>query len=211
MPDNTILVALVEDDARFADAIETLLNHTPGFRCESRHATGKAALEHLAKSHAHVVLVDLALPDMDGVEVIRRLRQVVPRIRPLVLSRFEDPDRVFAAACAGAFGYVLKAEVGRTLLEAITDVCNDRCSMSPAISRRAWEMLKHHGPGPVLPEEALTSRENDILVTLKNHPAWMNKEIGDHLEIKAGTVANYLTGIYRKLHIKNRYQLRHKK
>ena len=141
-----IHVALIEDETRFADTLETLLDHAPGFSCVGRYGTAAAALAGLPASRPQVALVDLHLPDMDGVELIRRLRGIAPAVRPLVLSKFDDTDHVFAAICSGAFGYVLKTDGSRALLDAIEAVHSGQGGMSPSIARRAIELLRGRCP-----------------------------------------------------------------
>jgi DNA-binding NarL/FixJ family response regulator len=141
------------------------------------------------------------------VEVIRRLQRVAPRVRPLVLSRFDDADRVFAAVCAGALGYVLKAEAGRTLLGAIADVHGGDAGISPSIARRALELLRRQDVGPDHLDGALTPRETEVLEAAKAHPDWQNKDIARQLKISHRTVANHLSRIYAKLHLFGREDL----
>lgn len=205
-----IRVALIEDETRFADTLETLLDHTPGLRCVGRYGTATAALAGLSDSRPQVVLVDLHLPDMEGVELIRRLREAVPVVRPLVLSKFDDPDHVFAAICAGAFGYVLKTDGSRALLDAIEAVHAGLGGMSPSIARRAIGLLRDHRPTPIPPTregEKLTAREEEVLQALVGHPLWENKEIATALGMSHHTVANHLTRIYTKLHAGGRDEL----
>lgn len=202
----SIRVALVEDEIPFAHAISTSLEHSPGFECIGTFPTIKEALKRIPKLLPEVVLVDLHLPDGDGKECIRQLREAAPTSLPLVLSKFDDPAQIFEAIRAGAFGYVLKTDGTRSLLDAIEAVAGGLAFMSPSIARRTLDELRKPAPKPATnSEESLTPRERGVLDQLRQ--GLDNKQIAEALRISPKTVAAHISQIYRKLHIKGRKDL----
>lgn len=188
-----IRVALIEDEAGFAHGIRCLLENSPGFKFIEWYDRGQSALKGLNPSDVDVVAVDLHLPDVDGVECIRQLGQREPPVPCLVLSKFGESDKIFAAFCAGARGYVLKSDGGREFLDAVEAVHDGKIGISPAIASRAIELLKS------LVESPLTERESTILKLAERRLD--NKQIADELGISYKTVANHLTTIFRKLRV----------
>ena len=197
----TIKVSIVEDDAASAESLSRILNGTPGFRCLSTHATGEDALIDLPFSDVHIVLMDLSLPGIGGAECIRRLRQRSEKLLFMVLTVWEDHEKIFESLKAGASGYLLKKTPPAEILEAIVELSLGGSPMSPAIARKVTRFF-HTNPSTAGELGELTDREREVLHHLSQ--AHSNKEIAAHLQISYDTVRNHLRSIYEKLHVRSR-------
>jgi DNA-binding NarL/FixJ family response regulator len=192
---------LIEDDAGFADALSRILNGTPGFRCLSTHATGEDALEDLPFAEANVVLVDLSLPGIGGVECIRRLRDRSDKTLFMVLTVHEDAARIFESLKAGATGYVLKKTAPAQILEAIAELVSGGAPMSSAIARKVAQHFHNGGLGSDQIGD-LTDREREILHQLSSGHS--DKEIAEQMGNSIHTVRNHIKSIYAKLEVHSR-------
>lgn len=198
-----ISVALVEDNRALAEALQVLLEGTPGFRFVSAHPDTEDAVATLTRKHVDVVLVDISLPGASGVECVRRLRRLRPNMNILMFTVNEDTNRLFEALTAGANGYLLKSTPPADILVAIQDVAAGGAPMTPSIARR---VLQHfHQPRKAKDEvETLSTRESEILHQLsQGHTA---KEIATALHLSPDTVRNHIKSIYAKLQVHNRAQ-----
>jgi len=200
-----IRVALVEDETDFAQVVAVLIRNSPGFEWAGHFGTMAHALKEIQSVKPDVVLVDLELPDGDGETCIRRLRKQAHWLRPVVLSKFDDSARIFAALVAGAFGYIHKGDGPRAMLDGIEAVARGQGTMSPSIARRAIELLQQQPDSKVANPEPLTAREQEIMERIQCGDS--NKDIANRFGISPYTVANHLTGIYRKLHVRNRAEV----
>ena len=197
----TIKVSIVEDDAASAESLSRILNGTPGFRCLSTHATGEDALIDLPFSDVHVVLMDLSLPGIGGAECIRRLRQRSEKLLFMVLTVWEDHEKIFESLKAGASGYLLKKTPPAEILEAIVDLSRGGSPMSPGIARKVTRFF-HTNPSTAGELDELTDREREVLHHLSQGHS--NKEIADQIGIKNNTVRNHVANIYAKIHVRSR-------
>ena len=197
----TIKVSIVEDDAGFADALSRILNGTPGFRCLSTHATGEDALADLPFGEVDVALVDLSLPGITGAECIRRLRDRADKPLFMVLTIWEDTERIFESLKAGATGYLLKKTPPAEILESIVELSRGGSPMSPGIARKVTQFF-HAIPSTAGDLDELTDREREVLHQLAQGHA--NKEIAALLRIRYDTVRNHVRSIYTKLHVRSR-------
>lgn len=200
-----IRIAIVEDELDYSKTLATLVGSTPGFECVGAVASIAEAVQKLPPIAPHVVLVDLRLADGDGIQCIRELRQVCPSTKPLVLSKFDEPARIFDAIVAGAYGYLLKTDGLRRMLDAVEAVMNGQGAMSPSIARRAMELLRKQARPEVEDDESLTPKETEVLDLVRQ--GLTSKEVADRLSMSHHTVANHLTRIYKKLHINRRSDL----
>ena len=197
----SIKVSIVEDDARTREALKTILDGTPGFRCLSAHSSAEEALKELPFEKADVVLMDLSLPRMSGIECVRRLKERRPKLLLMVLTVHEDTDRIFQSLEAGAAAYLLKKTPPAEIIEGIRELVDGGSPMSPAIARKvvqAFERPQHQAPGM----ERLTSSECTVLERLMRGDFY--KEIADGLDISPHTVRNHIHHIYEKLQVKSR-------
>lgn len=193
-------VAIVEDDTILRNSLAKLLGGTRGVRCLAACATAEDALEKLPGLKPNVVLMDLNLPQMSGIECIRRLKELLPTTPVIVLTVYEDSEHIFRALKAGACGYLLKRSEPEEVLDAIKDAYEGGSPMSSQIARRV--VLSFHEPAKGSDQVCLTERENEILSFLSK--GFANKEIADKMNISVPTVRTHLRHIYEKLHVRSR-------
>lgn len=199
--DGTIRVALVEDDVRVREGLVSLINTAAGFKCVAACASAEEALKRLPPLSPEVVLMDIHLPGMTGIECIRRLKQQQPRMQITMLTVFEDHDRIFQSLATGATGYLLKQTPPEKLLEAISELHRGGSPMSAQIARRVVETFQRPAPAAA-PEADLTPREQEVVRLLAR--GFLYKEIADQLGLSVETVRTHLHRIYDKLHVRSR-------
>jgi len=198
---NIITVSIVDDEADLREHIAGYLAATGNIRCKSAYASAADALEHLPQDKPDVILMDINLGDMNGIECVRRLTALVPEAQVLMLTVFEDTDQIFRALAAGASGYLLKRLSPKKLLEAIEEVYAGGSPMSAPIARKVVQSFKiapAHGGSSV----ELSPRERSVLDGLVGGLAY--KQIADQLGVSIHTVRNYIRRIYEKLHVHTR-------
>lgn len=200
-PDNAIRVVLVEDDPTVREGLRMLLNGSPGFRCAAAYGSGEEALRNLEGVNAQVVLMDIHLPGISGIECVVQLKERYPSLSIIMLTVFEDNEAIFTSLAAGATGYLLKKTPPARLLEAITEVYNGGSPMSGQIARKVVETFQKK-PSSASPAANLSKREEEILSCLAK--GYMYKEIAGQLNISVETVRTHLRNIYEKLHVRTR-------
>ena len=193
-----IRVSIVEDDAKLRETLVRYFAGQPGFRCLSAYPNAEAALADLPQNPPDVVLMDINLPGMSGIECVSRLRQVAPSLKIIMLTVFEESEQVFKALSAGAFGYLVKSNRPAKILEAIREVHGGGSPMSGHIARKVVQSFQTQAA--VRAEtDTLTARELEVLQGLsRGHPY---KEIAGNLGISLSTVRTYIQRIYEKLHV----------
>ena len=197
----TIRVCVVEDDPVVREQLVHQLNRAHGFTCVSSHRTAEAALEEIPKHHPDVVLMDINLPRMDGIDCVRQLKAAHPRLQFLMLTVYDDSERIFQSLTAGASGYLLKRTSSRQLLEAVRDVHQGGSPMTSHIARKVVQFFNQQAR--LAPElEQLSSRELEVLDHLSRGRLY--KEIAELLAISLDTVRKHLQSIYNKLHVHSR-------
>jgi DNA-binding NarL/FixJ family response regulator len=197
----TITVSIVDDEADLRKHIAGYLAATGNIRCISAYATAEEALACLPQDKPDVVLMDINLGEMDGIECVRRLTALMPDAQVLMLTVFEDTEKIFHALAAGASGYLLKRLSPKKLLEAIEEVCAGGSPMSAPIARKVVKSFK--ATPPQGDESAdLSPREHSVLDGLAAGLAY--KQIADQLGVSIHTVRNYIRRIYEKLHVRSR-------
>ena len=196
-----INVAIVEDNRSFRDKLATYLNESPGFHCVCVCDSAEDALKFIPRHRPEVVLMDLHLPNMSGVDCTRRLKDLCPAVRILVLTVYEDNDRIFGALKSGASGYLLKRADPADILRAIQEVKLGGAPMSSQIACRVVESFRET-PRDQARSELLSQREEEILKELSK--GYSSKEIGENLSISVTTVNTHLQHIYEKLHVRSR-------
>src|SRR6266496_1338748 len=197
----SIKVAIVEDDEQVRENLAELIRETKGFECTGTYASGEQALESLPRHRVDVVLMDVNLPGMSGVECVRRLKSVLPDVPVVILTVYDDSDRIFQALQMGASGYLLKRSTAEEILRAIQEVLRGGAPMSSYIARKVVQSFQRQGPSDQ-PAENLSKREIEVL----NYVArgYTNKETAEALGLSAETVHGYLKTIYSKLHVRSR-------
>jgi len=196
-----IQVSIVEDNEQLRGTLARLLNRADGFACLSQYGTAEAALEGLPKDRPQVVLMDINLPGLNGVECVRRLKQIAPEISAVMLTAYEDTENIFNALAAGANGYLLKRAPRAELLEAIREVHRGGSPMTTHIARKVVQSFQRAAPVPQ-PGETLSAREQEVLDHLSH--GFLYKEIADKMGISYETVHTYIRRIYEKLQVRTR-------
>ncbi len=194
-------VAIIEDDRRILDSLELLVDGTPELRCVGAFGSAEAGLAGLAAAAPDVVLLDIQLPGLSGIEALARLKALLPNVPVLMLTVYEDSETVFDALRHGASGFLTKRTAPAALLEAIQQVHAGGSPMSPHIARKVVQHFHRLGPS-VRPAENLTAREIEVLSLLAQGRLY--KEIADQLGIAHETVRSHLSSIYAKLQVRTR-------
>ena len=197
-----INVSIVEDDEGIRDSWTILLNGNTGMRCISTHSSAEEALEEIPKLKPNVVLMDINLPKMTGIECVKVLKEKCPEVQILMLTMYEDSDQIFESLTAGASGYLLKRDTPAKVLEAIDDVTKGGSPMSPKIARVVVQYFQKKQPSANSAVEVLSKRELQLLDLLAQ--GFRYKEIADQLSISFDTVRSHLRNIYEKLHVTSR-------
>jgi len=200
-----ILVSIVEDNDKLRGTLAKVISCTEGFRCVSDYGNAEDALADLPKVKPDVVLMDINLPGMNGVECVRKLKILLPATQVMMLTVYEDTDNIFNALAAGASGYMLKRTPAKELIEAIHEVKRGGSPMTTHIARKvvlsfqqsAATAAKHAGE---LSE--LSEREQQVLDLLSQ--GLIYKEIAEKLQISYETVHTYIRRIYEKLQVRTR-------
>lgn len=196
-----IKVALVEDTRGIREGWAKLIDGFSGYHCVCACGSGEDALKNVPQAQPDVVLMDINLPGMSGIECTARLKQLLPQVQILIVTVHADNERVFNALQAGASGYLLKRTTPAELLEAIADVLRGGAPMTGEIARKVIASFRR--PAPMTIKDAgLTPREEEILALLTQ--GYANKEIADRLAVSFDTVRTHLRHIYEKLHVRSR-------
>lgn len=196
-----ISVSIVDDEKKLCKSIATFLNGSEGFRCVSIYGSAEAALQHLPADKPDVVLMDINMAGMDGIECVRQLKILAPQIQILMLTVYEDTEQIFKALAVGATGYLLKRLEPDELLQAIRDVIDGGSPMSNSIARKvvaSFQEANRVGE----PQYLLSPREQSVLDCLAKGLAY--KQIADQLDISINTIRTHLRHIYEKLHVQSR-------
>jgi DNA-binding NarL/FixJ family response regulator len=197
----SITVSIVEDNKGTREVLQSLLAEASGIQCKAAYATGEDAVRDLPRDPPDVALVDINLPGMDGIQCVIKLRAALPKLRVLMLTRYEESDMIFNALRAGASGYLLKKTIPVELAPAIEQVHSGGAPMSMQIARQVVHFF-HRSPETTSEVETLTAREQEILVQLSK--GFLYKEIADSLGISLDTVRVHVKHIYEKLHVRSR-------
>jgi DNA-binding NarL/FixJ family response regulator len=201
----SISVSIVEDDAQARQILSDWIRRTDGFRFVSEHGTAESALAQLPKENPTVVLTDINLPGLNGIECVRRLKAVLPQTQFVMLTVYEDADHIFHALSAGATGYLLKHTPRGELLAALKQVHAGGSPMTSNIARKVVQSFQQQAPPAATADTSeLSPRENEVLDLLAR--GYLYKEIADSLEISLPTVSTYIRRIYEKLHVRSRAQ-----
>jgi DNA-binding NarL/FixJ family response regulator len=196
-------VIVVEDDSGLREQLVKILNSGPGIRCIGACPSAEDALRLIPARKPDVVLMDIRLPGMSGIDCVAELRQVLPALQIIMLTVYEDSESIFRALKAGAAGYLVKSGPPAKLLEAIVDVSKGGAPMSSHIARKVVQHFHRAGPAPSR-EEDLSPREREVLDLLAG--GYIYKEIGDKLKISPETVRTYVKNICEKMHVRSRLE-----
>jgi DNA-binding NarL/FixJ family response regulator len=196
-----ITVSIVEDNDQLRATLARLISKAEDFHCVSQYANAEAALEGLPKDKPQVVLMDINLPGINGVECVRRLKQIAPEIAAVMLTAYEDTENIFNALAAGATGYLLKRAPRAELLDAMREVHRGGSPMTTHIARKVVQSFQKTAPSPQA-EGVLSAREQEVLDHLSQ--GFLYKEIAEKMGISYETVHTYIRRIYEKLQVRTR-------
>ena len=197
-----VKVVLVEGKPGVRDSWVKLVNSLPGFSCVQACTSGEDALRVVPAVNPDVVLMDIFLPRMSGIECTARLKLQLPKVQILILTAVEDDELVFMALEAGADGYLLKRTTPEDLRAAMVNVLGGGAPMTSEIARRVVESFRRASKQQQKPAVHLTTREEEVLILLSK--GYSNKEIANQLAIGTETVGSHLKHIYEKMHVRSR-------
>lgn len=197
----SLSVSIVEDDEDIRSNLAHLISRAPGFRLASVHGSAEEALEEIPAVAPTVVLMDINLPGMSGIDCVRQLKAAQPQLQIVILTIYEDSDQIFQSLRAGASGYLLKRTPGKMILESLRDVTSGGSPMNSHIARKVVQFFNQIAQ-PDDAMAALSAREREVLEHLSRGRLY--KEIAEHLSISLDTVRKHLQSIYQKLHVHSR-------
>ncbi len=198
-----IRVSIVEDDRVVREQLVHLLEVAHGFACVSNHPSAETALEELPLINPDVVLMDIHLPKMSGIDCVRRLKARIPATQFVMLTVYEDADVIFRSLLAGAVGYLLKGRsgLGAPVLAAVRDAATGGSPLNSLIARKIVQYF-HHQPARSGHDQPLSTREREVLELLSKGLPY--KEIADMLQVNIETVRKHCHHIYEKLQVSSR-------
>lgn len=196
-------VAVVEDDPGLRKQLVEILGTAPDIECVGVYGSGEEALKAIPTLNPNVVLMDIQLPGMSGIQCVAELTRLVPAIQTVMVTVYEDSERIFSALKAGANGYLVKSSPPSQLLDAIRDAHGGGSPMSSHIARKVVQHFHMIGPA-TKPKQNLSARELQVLELLST--GFIYKEIADKLNIGVETVRTYVKSICQKMHVRNRVE-----
>lgn len=196
-----IKVGIVEDNKTLREGFETLLNRTPDFQCVCTCETVAEALKKIPLAKPDVVLMDIQLPDSTGVECTAKLKELMPRLNIVIVTVYEDSERIFQALRAGACGYLLKRAQPEKVIAAIKEAQEGGVPMTPEIARKVIGQFRQEATA-ASEMDNLTDREREVLELVMHGLG--NKTIADRLGVTVAAVKFHLQHIYEKLHVHSR-------
>jgi len=196
-----IRIAIFEDNKLVRESFEAILNGTDGFICTGSYPNCNNLYADLNRSRPDAVLMDIEMNGVNGIEATRMIKEKYSEIKILIQTVFEDDDKIFAAICAGASGYILKKTSPAKLIDALNDLCSGGAPMSPGVAARVLYLFQQFAPAERTDSvsEILSHREKEILSLIKEGYNFHN--IADKLFISYDTVRTHVRSIYRKLHV----------
>jgi len=200
----SISVSIVEDDGQAREILADWIRRAEGFRCVSEHGSAESALVALPTAKPEVVLMDINLPGLNGIECVRQLKPILPGTQFLMLTVYEDADHIFNALMVGATGYLLKQTPRNELLAALKQVHAGGSPMTSNIARKVVQSFQRHSQAADADTVELSPREAEVLELLAR--GYLYKEIAEALTISLPTVNTYIRRIYEKLHVRSRAQ-----
>lgn len=195
-------IAIVEDNHTIRAALVELVNSIPGCLCTGDFDTGEEALKFIPRLKPDLVMMDIHLPNLSGIECTLQLKESLPELAVLILTVYEDEDKIFQALQAGASGYILKRSHPDEIVRALHEMLAGGAPMTPTIARKVVDSLSRAPRTPRSPDESLSRRETEVLESLTKGSS--NKEIADELNITVDTIRWHLKQIYHKFHVHGR-------
>jgi DNA-binding NarL/FixJ family response regulator len=196
-----VKVSIIEDDDWIRENLASQIGQAEGFTCVSSFSNGEEALNRIQESMPDVVLMDINLPRMNGIECVKKLKLLLPSTQVLMLTVYEDSEKIFDSLLAGASGYLLKRTPQAEIIEAIADVHRGNSPMTGHIARKVVQYFNVRGNAETEIQK-LSKREKEVLDQLAQGMAY--KEIADVLSLSIDTIRMHIKGIYGKLHVHSR-------
>ena len=202
---NDIRVIVFEDNELIRSSLQQLLNSSPGFICCRTVEDGRNWEHHIISYKPDVVLMDIEMPGINGIELTSKMIQLCPDIKILIQTVFNDSEKIFKALCAGASGYILKTDTPQKYLDSIKEISEGGAAMSSTVAKKTLNFFKNANvvlTTPYNKEYNLTEREEEILRLMIDR--FQYREIADKLFISYDTVKTHIKHIYKKLHVSSR-------
>jgi DNA-binding NarL/FixJ family response regulator len=200
-----IAVSIIEDDSQARQILSDWIRRAEGFQFVSEHGSAESAVAALPQEKPAVVLTDINLPGINGIEAVRKLKVAMPETQFVMLTVYEDADHIFHALTAGATGYLLKQTPRNELIAALRQVHAGGSPMTSNIARKVVQSFQQQRSAPAAGDGAeLSPREHEVLDLLAR--GYLYKEIAESLSISLPTVNTYIRRIYEKLHVRSRAQ-----
>jgi DNA-binding NarL/FixJ family response regulator len=194
-----IRIIIVEDNKTIRDGLALLINATEGLKCVAKYKDCESMLQEVKQDEPDLILMDIGLPGMSGIEGIKKVREIFPDILVLILSVYEDDDNIFDALCAGACGYLIKKTPPARLIEAIQEAHEGGSPMSAHIARKVVGYFQQNVKNFDNVDINLSDREKEILASLSKGNSY--KMIADSSSISIDTVRYHIRNIYKKMHV----------
>jgi DNA-binding NarL/FixJ family response regulator len=202
-----IRVTLFEDNKLVRDALQAILNGTPGFSCSGTFADGNCWESDITRSQPDVVLMDIEMPGLNGIEITRKICDKFPNVRILMQTVFNDSEKIFLALCAGASGYILKNDPPHKIIEAIKEVYSGGAPVSSTVAKKILGFFANQNVILVAPgseDYHLSEREKEILHLMVE--AFNYRAIAEKTFVSYETIRTHVKNIYKKLHVTSRHE-----
>jgi DNA-binding NarL/FixJ family response regulator len=197
-----INVAIFEDNRSLRESLAVLIAGSPGFACTGSFADGRKVLQDIQSSEPDVVLMDIEMPGIPGIEAVKLIKEKFPHIKILMQTVFDDDDKIFASICAGASGYLLKKTSPSKILDAIKETAEGGAPMTPSVAARVLQMFQKQGAQVPAEFIEFSEREKEILKHLVTGDSY--KMIAAACFITIDTVKSHIKNIYQKLHVNSK-------
>lgn len=198
-----IRVAIVEDNNTLRQSLEQLFNHKDGMKCVASLGNLMNVISDLSKAKPDIVLMDIGLPNISGIEGVRTIKSNFDFVQLLMFTVFEDDDKIFEAIRAGASGYLLKKTPPEEIVDSVIELYNGGAPMSPSIARKVIKAFQTQ-PSTVMEDSQLTAREKEILYSLVDGLSY--KKIAEKYFVSISTIRTHICNIYHKLHVNSKSQ-----